>query len=72
MIVQEDLNNRFAHHPPKTQKTAEQFSSVRGILLDAASKLVAITPTSREQSLMVTKLEEAMFHANAAIARNQA
>lgn len=29
------------------------------------------TPKSREQSLAITKVEEAMFWANAAIARNQ-
>ncbi len=36
-----------------------------------AQYVLALTPESREQSLAVTKLEEAMMWANAAIARNE-
>ena len=36
-----------------------------------AHLIVTLTPKSREQSLALTKLEEAIMHANSAIARNE-
>jgi hypothetical protein len=39
-------------------------------VLEAATELCALTPSSREQSLMLTALEEAMMWGNAAISRN--
>jgi hypothetical protein len=43
---------------------------VRRILLTATEDLVDLMPPGREASLAATKMEEAMFWANAAIARH--
>jgi hypothetical protein len=66
----EQLEHRFAHHPPRNEQTAQAHESVRSLLQATAILIRDATPTGREQSLALTKLEEAMFWANAAIARN--
>lgn len=71
-----ELAKRFNHHPPREPAVADAHESVRAILSTAASDLhEAIEPVAtehgREFALVLTKLEEAMFWANAAIARNQ-
>lgn len=69
-ITSDELSRRFNHHPPKDDETAERHGEVRSVLFNAAEALVTLTgPSTREQSLAITKLEEAMFWANAAIAR---
>jgi hypothetical protein len=64
-----DLNNRFEYHPPLTQAKVSAHEAVRGTLWEAATKISNLCPEGREASLAITKLEEAMFWANAAIAR---
>lgn len=69
-LTSDELAVRFHHHPPRDDETADRHSQVRGVLFNAAEELVALTgPSTREQALVITKLEEAMFWANAAIAR---
>lgn len=65
----EALENRFTYHAPNATQ-ANFFPSVRDSLLATAKHIRDCTPFSREQSLALTALEEAMFWANAAIARN--
>jgi len=69
-LTHEALVQRFAFHPANTPEKQNRHELVRKTLLDAADEIVDVTgaPT-REQSLAITKLEEAMFWANAAIAR---
>jgi hypothetical protein len=67
----EELKRRFNHHPPQSGRTADKHVEIRAAFLDLATKVSILAPNSREQSLALTKLEEAMFWANAAIARNQ-
>ena len=67
--TRDDLHNRFTYHAPKDGQ-AVRYEAIRGELLAVARYIVRQTPASREQSLALTKLEEAMFWANAAIARN--
>jgi hypothetical protein len=67
-MAPEELHRRFAFHPA-TAVTGPLHDEVRGLLRAAAGEVVRLTPPSREQSLAVTALEEAMFWANAAIAR---
>ena len=64
-----ELDNRFDYHKPDDLK-ANQHDQVRRALKGVAMDVMALTPPSREQSLAITKLEEAMFWANAAIARS--
>jgi len=64
------LDNDFVHHPPFGGQ-AERYTRVRSELKEVATILAYHCPPSRELSLAFTKLEEAMFWANAAIARNE-
>jgi hypothetical protein len=69
-LTYEQLEHRFQFHPADSDNRREAHQQVRGALLDAADTIVEVTgAASREQSLAITKLEEAMFWANAAIAR---
>ena len=65
----EELVNRFNHHIPK-EGEPERYNAGRTLLLDVAVEIGNLTPASREQSVALTKLEEAMFWANASIARS--
>jgi len=68
-IELQDLQKRFTYHPPlKTQ--IQEYELIRGYAHDLAIYLVKHTPTSREQSLALTHLEEVVMWANAAIARH--
>ena len=64
----EDLKPRFTYHPPD-ESQARKHEDIRGHALDFANMITRITPPSREQSLAITRLEEAIFWVNAAIAR---
>lgn len=65
-----DIENRFTYHKPfGTQR--EQYEFLRSAAKEFAAKIVHMTPSSREQSLAITHLEEAIFWANVAIARNK-
>ena len=69
-LTYDQLAHRFQFHPADSENTKEAHQKVRDTLLDAAGQIVEATGAmSREQSLAITKLEEAMFWANAAIAR---
>lgn len=69
-ITNEDLAHRFQFHVSDAENTKERHDDVRAVLLDAAEQIVEATGAPcREQSLAITHLEEAMFWANAAIAR---
>lgn len=64
-----DIQNRFEYHPPKDENTKWSHERVRAVCLNAAIEINALCPDGREKSLAITKLEEAMMWANAAIAR---
>lgn len=69
-LTYDELANRFGFHPADTLAKREAHEEVRSTLLETADKIVELTgPPTREQSTAITKLEEAMFWANAAIAR---
>ena len=68
--IADDLANRYTYHAPKGDQ-AKRYGEIRKACLDLASVVVALTPGSREQSTALTKLDEVMFFANAAIARNE-
>lgn len=66
--TQADIDNRFSYHTPWPHQI------VRYGLLRTAAKTLAFlilrhTPPSREQALALTRLEECVMQANAAIAR---
>jgi hypothetical protein len=68
--MQKRLENDFVYHSPKGDQ-AERYGYLRLHAKHLAHDIVSLTPPSREQSVALTKLEEAIFFANAAIARNE-
>lgn len=68
--VCKQLSSTFRYHRPQGNQP-ERYECIR----DEAGKLAMLiatnTPESREQSLALTKLEEVVMFANAAIARNE-
>ncbi|MGW0245070.1 Acb2/Tad1 domain-containing protein [Nocardia goodfellowii] len=64
-----DIEHRFTYHPPSPEKVS-LHEEVRKILGSIAISLDVYLPPGRESALVQTKLEEAMFWANASIARN--
>lgn len=65
----DDLINRFTYHPPKPGQP-ETYERIRNLGYTYAKALTQLCPPSRELSLAVTRIEEAVFWANAAIARH--
>ena len=68
-MTPEDIENRFAFHAATTTKKRDEHTSVRQHCRRLADELNARLPEGREKAVAMTKLEEAMFWANAAIAR---
>ena len=69
-MEQSDLCNRFTYHPPRSGQ-AEKYSWLRERVRVLAERINAMCPDSREKSIAITKLEEAVFWANASIARHE-
>lgn len=66
----EDLENRFTYHPPKGDQAA-RYEHFRKLGLELALQIGVECPDSREKSIALTKLDEVVMWANAAIARNE-
>lgn len=64
-----DLQHRFEYHPPRTEERVEDHAIVRSECRRLAETVNSLGPDSREKSLAITAIEEAMFWANAMIAR---
>jgi len=71
---QEDLKNRierdFSYHAPKDDQP-QRYTKLREQAKALALLIAEATPPSREQSLALMHLENAIFYANASIARNE-
>ena len=71
MATIDELENRFKYHPALDSETVSKHSSIRNECHALAMFINDVIPgDSREKSLAITKLEEAMMWANAAIARH--
>jgi len=66
----QQLLETFTYHAPKDDQP-ERYIFLRDEAKKLAVNIVKNTPPSREQSLAITHLEEAIFYANAAIARHE-
>lgn len=66
----DDIEHRFTHHPPGSPAVANTHQDIRLAMCQAAVVVADRTERCREQSLALTALEEAMFWANAAVARH--
>ena len=63
-----ELENRFSYHETKPGQV-EVYDEVRAGAKDLAELMHRLCPQSRELSLAMVNLEQAMMWANAAIAR---
>lgn len=66
-----DVDHRFGYHPPSTDQVRLAHEAVRGECRALAHTFEGLLPPGDEKSRAMTKLEEAMFWANAAVARGQ-
>ena len=64
------LDKDFIYHIPKYDQTV-RYEAIRSRARWVARFMMESCPRCRELSLAITKLEEAVFWANAAIARNE-
>jgi hypothetical protein len=71
-VPEEVVDRNFNHHPPRNDAEIKDHDFVRETIKDVAMAMRQELPPGREASLVQTKLEEAMFWANAAIARVRA
>jgi len=65
-----ELDTCFTYHEPKDDQAA-RYVHLRALGRNLAEEIVRCTPVSREQDLAVTRIEEAIMWANAAIARRE-
>ena len=64
------IRNNFTYHPPKGDQV-DRYKEIRDTALNYVINLCARCPHSRERSLALTKIEESVMWAHAAIARNE-
>lgn len=67
--MNELIENNFRYHAPKPGQP-EIYQEIRDKAKELAYLIDKLAPNSREKSLAMTNLEQAVFWANAAIARN--
>ena len=69
-LTKEGIPNIFTYHTPKGDQT-ERYQRLRSEARTLAESIVDLCPSSREQSLALTNLQQAVMWANAAIAINE-
>jgi len=66
----EEIENNYTYHSPKADQP-ERYERIRFKAKMLAAYINEKCPDSREKSLAMTNLEQAVMWANAAIARNE-
>ena len=61
----------FQHHTPPPE-AGSRIGHIRHILMQASEAVLSLMPECDETQLFVDKMCEAMYHANAGVAREQA
>lgn len=69
-LLMERIEENFKYYPPNGE-TAERYIRMRQKGKELALLIVGLCPESRERSTALTKLEECVMWANAAIARKK-
>lgn len=64
------LEKCYRYHPPKGDQP-QRYEMLRAAAGDLAMQIMTYCPPSRERSLALTNLEQAVFWSNASIARNE-
>lgn len=64
------IENNFSYHAP-SENDVVKLKNIRDFAKAMAHKIDTYCPDSREKSVAMTKLEEAVMWANAAIVRNK-
>jgi hypothetical protein len=64
-----DIKNRFSFHPANSNQAA-LYEAMRAKALELAAWMDENAPESRELSLAITNLDQAVMWFNAAVARN--
>ncbi len=70
MLGQEELDRRFTYHKPIGDQPA-RYETIRSSAKKLAALIGTLCPPSRELAIAITRIEEAVFWANAAIARTE-
>jgi hypothetical protein len=70
IAMMNDLKHRFTYHPPLPGQPA-RYAAIRDKALELATLIATEVPPGREFSLALTNLEQAVFWANAGIARGE-
>ena len=65
-----DIENRFTYHRPGQHHAEVTFPTIRNHAKELANVIDALCPPSREKSLALTKLQEAVMWANASVVCN--
>lgn len=68
----EELCHRATYHPPRTDETVRAHEQVRENITDLTVEWNQLLPEGREKSMALSFLDQAMWAANAAIARGHA
>ena len=71
MLTPQEINDRVDYHPPG-EAAKKRHEAIRLGVAKLMLSIGALVPEGREQSIAITKIEEAMFWANAGVARNHA
>lgn len=66
--IQKELDIRFSYHAP-IHGQPERYERIRSEAKALAETIVDLCPNSREHAVALTKLDETVMWANAAIAR---
>lgn len=69
-MEQKQIDNIFTYHAPKGDQQ-ERYIAIREEAWELACLINNNCPESREKSLAITKLQECVMFANAAIAINE-
>ena len=69
--LHERIEHDFTNHAPANDEIIRRFEALREEAKAFAHLIVDTAPQSREQSLALTHVEQALMYAVAAVARNQ-
>jgi len=69
-MIDEELKNIFTYHSPKNDQP-KRYEALRIFAYNFALEINALCPDSREKSLAITNIQQAVMWANASIAINE-